>query len=95
MKNRIIGSFILAFAMIGMYMISEEIFNEEIVVQVPQTLATSTEPILPGDWIKEAEKAYEDVIRIKTLEKEKNLLESILASTTGRIDEIDKELGKY
>ena len=53
------------------------------------------EPEMPSEWQNEAQEAYEAVIRRKTLEQEKERLESIVASTTDRIDTIDKELGLY
>lgn len=55
----------------------------------------NVEPAIPDEWQKEAEKAYQDVLRRKSLEAEKALLEAQIASTTRRIDDIDKELGLY
>lgn len=64
------------------YKEDEEVLEEEV-------------PAVPEEWQKEAEKAYEDVLRRKALEAEKNALEAQNASNTLRIEAIDKELGLY
>ena len=53
------------------------------------------EPTMPSEWLESAEEAYEEVIRRKTLEAEKESLEAIVASSSKRIEGIDKELGLY
>jgi hypothetical protein len=64
--------------------------------EVIQQRATTTIEVMP-EWAEDedAVKAAQDVIRRKELEAEKAELEAIIASTSNRIDEIDKELGVY
>lgn len=88
MKTLIIALGIVAV----MGVIMEVSFNGETLIQKQ----TVVEEVVP-DWAddEDAVKAAQDVIRRKELEAEKKLLESIVASTTGRIEAIDKELGFY
>lgn len=71
---------------------TEEVYKEDEEVLEENV---EQEPSMPSEWQKEAQQAYEDVIRRKTLEAEKEALEAQIASTTKRVEEIDKELGLY
>lgn len=67
---------------VEVYNQDEEVLEEEV-------------PAVPEEWQKEAQEAYEDVLRRKALEAEKNALEAQNASNTLRIEAIDKQLGLY
>ena len=71
---------------------SEVILNER--------TATTTEAVVEEDtidpeWEKEAQKAYEEVIRRKELEAQKNLLEGQIEALENELEVVDKELGVY
>ena len=53
------------------------------------------EPVIPEEWLKEAEEAKQAVLKRKALEAEVAELEAIKASTTERINVLKKELGTY
>ena len=65
--------------------------NSEEEISTPEVV----EPSVPQEWLDEAEKAKEDVLKRKALEAESSDLENQINQLKERKAEVDKELGTY
>lgn len=89
-KIAVVGLFALVF---GGYIISQSSTTIITSSATEEVIATSTEPAIPQEWLEEAEKAKEQVLKKKQLEAERDTLLKEVEEREGRIEAIEKELG--
>jgi hypothetical protein len=89
-KIAVVGLLALVF---GGYVISQQSTVVVTHQATDEVVATSTEPSIPQEWLDEAEKAKEQVLKKKKLEAERASLLKEVDEREARIEEIEKELG--
>lgn len=89
---------ITAIVVVGVITIASIKSPERVTYNAPeqeQEVEVNNEPEYPSEWLEEAKRASEDVLRRKSLEAESNRLEGEIKALKEQKDAIDKELGTY